>query len=243
MTPDASRRPASPPPDRPGRNGYQAVATQARTQHTSFTLVELLVVIAIIAILASLLLPALRSAKEQVKVAECMNRQRQLFFSLMNYAADHDDWVPNNYHWLCDKYLHGIPADAKGYGLMFPGRYVEERTLYCPARPTPNLGNYWDWRQAGYCYYVPDAYVDGQPNARRRRLPLPWWPLNACRTDGAPAPLPHGGRGLVLLRQDGSAFFLLKPPWGGWGFSWDSRSNQKNWDPFSLLWSDSRIRP
>jgi len=214
-----------------------------KTQKHSFTLIELLVVIAIIAILASLLLPALGQAKEQAKIAQCTSRQKQLFLSFMSYAQDYDAWMPDNYHWLCDKYLHGVSTDLKGFGFMLPGQYVQDYMLYCPAGEYPT--GYWYWRQAGYSYYVPSSYADGQVNVGKRRLPLPdnWWPLNACRTDGGTKPHPHGDRGLVILRQDGSVFFLQKPSWGGWGFSWDPQSHQKNWDPFSLLWSDPRIRP
>lgn len=68
----------------------------SRVKAKAFTLIELLVVIAIIAILASLLLPALKAAKETAMSAECLNNLKQYGTGVYMYSQDFEGYIPCN---------------------------------------------------------------------------------------------------------------------------------------------------
>ena len=56
----------------------------------AFTLIELLVVIAVIALLMAIMVPVLRSAREQAHRVVCLSNVRQLTLAWTAYADEHD---------------------------------------------------------------------------------------------------------------------------------------------------------
>jgi prepilin-type N-terminal cleavage/methylation domain-containing protein/prepilin-type processing-associated H-X9-DG protein len=108
--------------------------TNARKKfHSSvgFTLIELLVVIAIIAVLISLLLPAVQSAREAARRAQCTNNLKQMALAANNYESSsgclpggsYSGINPNNPpHWGT------YPENFSCFVMMLP--YFEQAPMY-----------------------------------------------------------------------------------------------------------------
>ncbi|MBE6375551.1 MAG: prepilin-type N-terminal cleavage/methylation domain-containing protein [Lentisphaerae bacterium] len=80
-------------------------------KHQCFTLIELLVVIAIIAILAAILLPALNSARERGRTADCLSHHKTLSTWNLMYLGENNDQQPPD----STKLAHGKPVAWLSY--------------------------------------------------------------------------------------------------------------------------------
>jgi len=164
-----------------------------------FTLVELLVVIAIIGVLASLLLPALRQARERGRRVVCLSNLRQVYFGAATYAVDFDGTIPTTPYmvrWgnsgsgdqVYNRHMPNWPtrgqppADANptGWYTFLTTGYIDESVAGCPSMDVPIYKastNYWAVSY-GYRYnnteilneiQVPSGEAEGGPNVK-------YWP-------------------------------------------------------------------
>lgn len=131
---------------------YLSAMIALRRRAAAFTLIELLVVIAILALLISILLPALRNAREQGKQTVCLSNQKTLANAFAQYANENRDAVVScwndQYSWvdwplrpngtrMTDAELRNqtnVDGEIRGIerGLLFP--YTKLAAIYhCPS--------------------------------------------------------------------------------------------------------------
>ena len=99
-------------------------------QSRGFTLIELLVVIAIIAVLISLLLPAVQSAREAARRAQCTNNLKQMALAAANYESANSMFPGGSYSGTLFNPPHWgtYPENFSCFVRMLP--YFEQSAMY-----------------------------------------------------------------------------------------------------------------
>ncbi|MCF7855716.1 MAG: type II secretion system GspH family protein [Candidatus Pacebacteria bacterium] len=134
---------------------------------TAFTLIELLVVVAIIAILASILLPALRNARQSAYRVGCTSNLRQVGVGMMVYISDFDGYFPTigpNYTFSWpdqmsmsidllgykrytssdNKFYYDLDGSTVTWFMNLPARIKKASIFNCPAlNETTTTGSTW----------------------------------------------------------------------------------------------------
>jgi prepilin-type N-terminal cleavage/methylation domain-containing protein/prepilin-type processing-associated H-X9-DG protein len=164
-----------------------------------FTLVELLVVIAIIGILVALLLPAVQSAREASRRAQCMNNVKQMGLAMQNFEGVYKVFpTGGNQIWPdIEKYVTGGKPNGpatQGLGWAFQILpFLEEQAVFdlkttaqiqgvaikmynCPSRrgPTQYIADPYAWLT---------DYAAAQPGTKYKD-PGEYWGETSCGDTG-----------------------------------------------------------
>ena len=119
-----------------------------------FTLIELLVVIAIIAVLIALLLPAVQSAREAARRAQCTNNMKQIGLAVNNYESTNG----------------AIPPSATFASSNPAAQNYQDQGVLC--RVLPYLEQNADYNSINFMYGVRGIWVIGgswsDPGGRRQ---------------------------------------------------------------------------
>lgn len=103
--------------------------TSPISNHNAFTLIELLVVIGIVGALLALIVPAVLSARENARTAECANNLRMICLALHTYLDGTGVFPPAIIHSLDSKSTpRGKATAVTGWLLLYP--YLDKAGLY-----------------------------------------------------------------------------------------------------------------
>ena len=145
----------------------------------NFTLIELLVVIAIIAILASILLPALNSARERGRSANCISNLKNSGLAIQSYRNDNPEFFRNgNGNGSRDVMAQAATAKLAWAALLVKTGYLPDGcrdVISCPSLQIPSTSS----SDNGWYYF--HAYGSMYSNTffdLRDHTNFKWWKPN-----------------------------------------------------------------
>lgn len=126
---------------------------RACRSRSGFTLVELMIVTGVMAVLFAILVPAIKTVRENARRAMCAANLHRIYEGALQYANRYDGALPGMTQWaMHDSYSDGdpgpIPWAAKMHEEMF--NYVDGRLMRCPSdisvEPVGDFLAEQDWR-------------------------------------------------------------------------------------------------
>ena len=209
-----------------------------RIKSGGFTLVELIVVVGIIAVLVAMLLPALKKARDQAQLLDCLSRIRQCGAIAVGYYTD--DYKGAMLPVVAA--INGFPGTNMGYLVLSPGgngyssqagslfqvHWPDLIQMYAEPRNQRDNPNFREYSQILYCpnneRYINNPREGWWANLQWREMS---WRMNYDVTPcGDPAPWggfwPVIGRKITLVKDPARKVVLAETHQeacvGAWGF-------------------------
>jgi prepilin-type N-terminal cleavage/methylation domain-containing protein/prepilin-type processing-associated H-X9-DG protein len=213
----------------------------------AFTLIEVLVVIAVIALLISILLPALRSARETAKMMLCLSNQKQLSLAFTLYASEYKDGLVGSYTDLDARSDSWTDWPRSATGIKLSEAQLRALTTIEPSHTEAmQRGRLFPYASDHRVYHCPSDTRAVAPRNGAARAYVTYSIPNYLNGDQVYETTNIGGTGKVVRRMtdlwrpaDNYAFVEESDPRGLNINSWVLYLNREQWvDPLTVWHGD-----